>query len=111
MNTSPILSRIIFIYASVNPKPAQKVPNKDVGLRISMWETDSTQDMFDYESKRSVRVRDYVIDENHDIYVSGLDNQNQNENGQRDNMKKPSKMKCSVIKAGIFNENLFCGRV
>ena len=49
MSIFPILSGMILIKSSGgNAKPSQKVQSKDVGLRISMWETDSTQDMFDY---------------------------------------------------------------
>ena len=63
--------------------------------------------MFDYENNRHVKVKDYRIQGDHDIYLSGLEKGNSE---KRDSIAKP-KFRCTIVKAGVFNENSYCGRI
>ena len=57
--------------------------------------------MFDYESKKHIKTRDYMIDDHYDLYASGLENEN----------KEMNKINCKLVKAGVYNPNTHCGRI
>ena len=55
--------------------------------------------MFDYESKKNVKVRDYKVNETGcDVYMS---HESTNNGFQR----------CYIVGPGVYNANIFCGRI
>ena len=67
-----------------------------MALQAAVWETESTQEMFDFENNKNVKFRDFRIDNSNDVYMANADSKT---------------TKCIVVKSGVYNENLYCGRL
>lgn len=67
-----------------------------LALQVAIWETESTQEMFDFQNSKNVKIRDYRIEGSNDVYL----------------MQHQSKhARCVIVKSGVYNDNLYCGKV
>ena len=67
-----------------------------MALQVAIWETESTQEMFDFENNKNVKVRDYRIEGANDIYLMQPENKH---------------ARCMIVKSGVYNDNLYCGKM
>lgn len=65
-------------------------------MQVAIWETESTQEMFDFENNKHVKVKEYRVEGANDIYMMHAETRNP---------------RCIIVKSGVYNDNLYCGKV